>query len=673
MNNTTEYQKQLIGLRALAVLGVLVFHLNEVWLPGGFLGVDVFFVLSGFLISRLIITQCRENSFSFVEFYIRRARRILPALFAVLLFGSLAAFFILGPIYFKAAAQSAFFAVFSMANFHFLTTTGYFNLANQTKPFLHLWSLGVEEQFYLLWPALLVLLIGFLTDRISVVIMALLFITSLAGQIFFFQDHPGAVFYLVIFRVWEFAAGCLLAITKLGNARLNFLDEILASSLSILGIALIVIAYVFHPIAEPSTNFQIVAVIGTVLVIVGETNRATRIVLENPISLFLGKISYSLYLWHWPVIVLATFLLGPVGHPITAFILSFASLILAYLTYQFIEQPLKKPWTKSFATERLAVPAALCAVALLIVLPTTLAWNQDGWSWRMSEELAEPLASASIKPRPNCTSREFELLEKSACVFGLKGDFIDIAVMGDSHAETVSAGLALNMLYADRTGIDVHGSASLPFVGTRVINSKLIDFPSLNDKFEAVLRIKPKYVVLHGRFAAYWTGLGSRTEPRFGPVYVGKIGNVVELNRKISQSHFISGLKDTIELIKASGSIPVIVGSIPEPGADVLLCFSNPFVRTIEDGVARCPLYSQKDALARIEPVNEILTQTASSTGALFYNPVPLFCKPNEPTCRITSGNNILYRDDDHLSDYGSKVLGRNVLNHILRHEKGEI
>ena len=294
------YEPGIDGLRAFAVLAVMFFHLGVPGFTGGFVGVDVFFVISGFLITRLIYRETKAGGFSFAKFYARRARRILPALAVTLLGTAVAAAIIAAPAQFQSLLTSLISAALGVSNFYFWMESGYFAADDLSTPLLHTWTLGVEEQFYLLWPAVIVLLAAFRSK--AVLMGAVVFMGGLslaAAEYAIGQGHAAAAFFLMPTRIVEFAIGaCLVWISRDGDNRWKEL----CCALGFAAIAAAVFLY------TPQTRFPGVTALlpcaGAALLITGASSRYAGLALRSRTAVWIGRRSYSLYLMHWPLISL---------------------------------------------------------------------------------------------------------------------------------------------------------------------------------------------------------------------------------------------------------------------------------------------------------------------------------------------------------------------------------
>lgn len=356
-----KYRADIDGLRAIAVLAVVIFHAFPSALRGGFIGVDIFFVISGFLISTIIYENVRNETFSFRDFYSRRIRRIFPALLVVITATFLFGFFILSPDEFSALGKLVAAGIGFVANLVLWSEAGYFDAATETKPLLHLWSLGIEEQFYIIWPLLLIFAWKRKVSLLIVTIIVLL--TSFSFNIFNIKTDPVATFYSPLTRIWELLFGSVLAwilvFKKDAFVNFNFKinkqlsrykpfnnaeeKNIFANILSILGIALFIIGFV--EITKESFfpgYWALVPVVGAVMVIMaGPEAWINRKILSSKIAVWFGLISFPLYLWHWPILSYGRIYydkVPPDGFRWGAVLLS---ILLAWLTVKYIEKPFR--------------------------------------------------------------------------------------------------------------------------------------------------------------------------------------------------------------------------------------------------------------------------------------------------------------------------------------------
>lgn len=333
-----QYRADIDGLRALAVLSVVAFHAFPSLIVGGFIGVDIFFVISGFLISGIIFSNLEHTSFSIVEFYRRRIRRIFPALLLVLISSFLFGWFFLLSDEYRALGKHIFAGSIFFSNFALWKESGYFDISSELKPLLHLWSLAIEEQFYIIWP----LLMAFVWKRkwSFVAITAVIAAASFGFSIYTISKDPTAAFFSPFARIWELMLGSLLAYITLHKPRINTQHQNLQSTL---GFALIACSLIFtNSTSDFPGWWALLPTFGAFFIIsAGPATWFNHYILSSKLMVWFGLISYPLYLWHWPILSFAATLNN--GTPAISIRLAvvIASIFLAWLTYKFVEQPIR--------------------------------------------------------------------------------------------------------------------------------------------------------------------------------------------------------------------------------------------------------------------------------------------------------------------------------------------
>ncbi len=338
-----KYRSDIDGLRALAVLAVVAFHAFPKMVKGGFIGVDVFFVISGYLISSILFENLEKGTFCFATFYARRTKRIFPALILVLVSSYLFGKFVLFKDEFQQLTKHIEASAGFIQNIVLWKETGYFDNAASTKPLLHIWSLGVEEQFYLAWPLLIWLV---WRCRISLPLVTLLIaVISFLLNLQYVHDAPMAAFYLPQTRFWELLCGSLIAWSHLHpTAAVNALhNRLFANILSIVGFTLIITGFarINMDSGFPGT-WALIPVAGTVLIILSGAAWLNQTLFGNKIAVWFGLISYPLYLWHWPLLAFAHIIQGEAPSPTYCAAAIAVAIILSWLTYRLIEKPLRQ-------------------------------------------------------------------------------------------------------------------------------------------------------------------------------------------------------------------------------------------------------------------------------------------------------------------------------------------
>ena len=393
-----DYRPDIDGLRGVAVLLVVAFHAAPAWFPGGFIGVDIFFVISGYLITKIILEQIKAQRFSLTQFYSRRIRRILPALILVVAITYVAGAFLLLRDEFQHLSHHTLAAAGFASNFLLWTESGYFDSAAEIKPLLHLWSLSIEEQFYILWPAL-ILVAAKLRLRIELLTGALI-IGSLSWGIFAISRDPVAAFYSPQTRVWELLIGALLATLALNQAaqKTSGIESKMHGQLpnysALLGLSLIVASTIWlnSKSAFPGA-LALAPVLGAALLISNTTapSWVNRALLAARILVWFGKISFPLYLWHWPLLSYARILENQTPSLPIRIGLVCVSILLAWATYKWIETPIRYGPQQNSKTKLL--------ILALLALGATAYWNV-----RSGPPSAVAVAHSSSAPSSTPTS-----------------------------------------------------------------------------------------------------------------------------------------------------------------------------------------------------------------------------------------------------------------------------
>lgn len=429
MSDAVKYRPDVNGLRAVAVILVLIYHLGF-GAPGGYLGVDVFFVISGYLITGIINRQLNDASFSFGDFYSRRARRILPALLLVLLVTSIAAGLLLLPSDFVRYAKSLVASLLSISNFWFWLLGGYFGPVSEMEPLLHTWSLGVEEQFYIIVPVALFLIHKWKPESLQGFLL-LICVVSFGLALYLSPARPSAVFFFSPMRAWELALGGVLATSRLPEIDSRTTRELVSWS----GLLLILVpAFLFS--SETNVPWMLLPCLGTgALIWVGASGESIpRRALSSFLMVGIGLISYSLYLWHWPLIVMAKHLQGVELGAFTRGLIGMLSLLLAWLTWKYVETPFRNKNAVN-STKFIGVCCvslgALAVVAGMIVASRGMEWRFDDKIVALDHERVRNAA------RDDCFDYRGMLLTRdSLCSIG--ADVTpSILIWGDSYAHAM--------------------------------------------------------------------------------------------------------------------------------------------------------------------------------------------------------------------------------------------
>ncbi|MCB1419723.1 MAG: acyltransferase [Notoacmeibacter sp.] len=436
-----KYRADIDGLRTLAVVPVVLFHAG-LGLPGGFVGVDVFFVISGFLITGILHEDMKAGNWSITGFYDRRIRRIFPALMLVTVATLAVASVLFMPADFQATAKSALWSSVFLSNFHFHAQTGYFMEAAELSPLLHTWSLSVEEQFYVVFPLLLWAAHRYLRGPVRLLILlAVIAAISFALSVAAVRSTPEAAFYLSHNRIWELMAGAMLAILVREGLGARFAGQAgLANLAGLLGLALIGWAVFAYSASTPFPGAAALApCLGAVALIwsgSGNGKAWANRLLALPPMVFFGRISYSLYLWHWPVFVFARY--GRETPPGVAEMAGWAglSVVLATLSWRYIEQPFRDG--RRFPNPVRVVAAGALATAVVAGASAGISAAR-GFPGRLDPELRQLLKARYMHDRRECHRVTPSRMRRGdLCIRGAEQGEPSFVLVGDSHADAAS-------------------------------------------------------------------------------------------------------------------------------------------------------------------------------------------------------------------------------------------
>lgn len=620
-----KYRSDIDGLRAIAVLPVVLYHAGVPGFAGGFVGVDIFFVISGYLICGMIDHDIRDGSFSLGNFYKRRILRILPALFAMFAVTGAFAYAYCLPVEFEDFSRSLASAVASVSNLYFAQTAGYFDAPAETKPLLHTWSLGVEEQFYLVAPLLMMLLYRFLPKRARLLLAAVAAL-SLAAAILMSYRNTTFVFYLTPFRAWELALGALLAI-KFIPALATAVGRNLVGGI---GLALALGVIVLGSPTSPLLLTTGLAAVGAAMVIAsseGAMSAAGRLLSLRPL-VFIGLISYSLYLWHWPLIVFqrTDALLLPESAPLATLAVIAASVGIAILSWRFIELPFRamgrgisRPAV--FATTAAAMASVFAACAMILLA--------NGAPFRFPDRVVAIASYLSYD-----SSQAFRT---GKCFLATNRQHIDVdtcmaldkrrpnyLLVGDSHAAHLWFGLSsampeVNVMQATASMC----RPAIPAVSALDTRAcpKLMQFV-FND---FLARNKVDKVLL----AASW------------------------------KDEDIAALSEVIDTLKAKGIDTVVLGPIVE--------YDRALPRLLVDQIRRGDGFAANDRRTPgIRERDREMDRIVTARGATYLSIYEAICR--EDRCdEFVTGDIPMQFDTGHLTEQGSVELGRRLSLSVRR------
>jgi peptidoglycan/LPS O-acetylase OafA/YrhL len=615
------YRPDIDGLRAIAVLSVLIHHLNASILPGGFIGVDVFFVISGYLITSQIYKEVNNGTFSVKQFYKRRINRIVPALLLVIAVTLSIGILMLSPADMVRVSRSAVYSILGLSNVYFWREYGNYFAGNASEaPLLHTWSLGVEEQFYIIWPLLLIGIIRLSRRYISVVLMALTVCAIVVSE-FAVGYVASASYYLLPTRFFELMMGGLLSFLVISRPP----STAYQAGLGLVGGLALIVASLFW--LDKSSNFPGVNAVwpclGAALVIwAGNVHSPFSRILTNRPMVFIGLISYSLYLWHWPIIAFINYMNIPIGLIVGINVFA-ASIFLAWLSWKFLEIPMRRTGANlSFlrvGIQRFAIPV------LALVSITVVTAYMQGFSGRFDPRVAAFELAVAAKPdvlRNGChvPTAMYHLQPDDKCRLGVAKPDKDGILIGDSFANHF-------------TGmVDVMAKAE----GISLMDYTLDGCPPIlgydNGKAPAyVERCRKRNVAAYAIVAA----------SRYSRVVLGA-----------------SWPKEA----KAGEQLTASIDRLLKTGARVTVILSNESIERASTCPIRQVMYGNSQAC---DGYRRGAPEYFSEIKARF--PMVHFIDPNRVICSAqkcspTMEGILLYRDNVHLNDIGSRLIGKSLV-----------
>lgn len=649
MSATIKYRSDIDGLRAVAILLVVLFHAGITGLPGGFVGVDIFFVISGFLIGGIISKEIKEQRFSFYQFFLRRIRRIAPALFFIMMILLLACYFLLSPLEYSQLAKYSVGVFLSLPNIVLLKGSNYFSTSADLNPLLMTWSLGIEEQFYIVLPFILLFAARFKRNMATVV--TLLSLLSFAASVFLTPRDAMQAFYLLPTRAWELGAGVLLALWKPQP-----LQGSAASALNLLGLLLIGAAALLISKADSFPGYLAlvpVPVLGACLMI-GARGRINHLLLANGPMRFIGKVSYSWYLWHWPLLSLARiFSDGPLSLMQSLSICALA-LMVAWFSWRMVEQPFRQPLRR---TKRI-IPA-YCVLSAMAATCMAGVWASGGLKYRVSEQVNNGESfKISAQKNPclldygaNLPSRD------SRCqpIVAQPG----IALVGDSHAAALRVPLAAYAMNQQKPLLQLTKASSPLLSG---VTRAVVDHPqhaaqcaAFNQEvMKTLLSDRVDEVVI----SAFWAaGLDASAGAGYRDLQLPETGNLAALKQ---------GMDAVITQLQQAGKKVTLIQDAPALMLDPLRYSHNrniPLRRTLSrwlGGWQERPAVAERTQLFRLpSEALERLLDSYQQSGVTVLSLRDKLC--NDKGCLIIRDGLPLYYDNNHLSPYGGEIaLGKN-------------
>ena len=672
-----KYRREIDGLRAVAVIPVILFHAGFETFSGGFVGVDIFFVISGYLITTIILSDIERGAFSLVNFYERRTRRILPALFLVMFVCLPFAWFWLLPSEMQSFSQSLIAVSTFSSNIFFWKTSDYWGIASEFIPLLHTWSLAVEEQYYLIFPLFLMIMWRFgkrwiLGSFLTIAAASLLLAEWGATH------HPTATFYFLFTRGWELAIGASIAFYFLYKKK--SLAKLMShppadEALTAVGLMMIGYSVVAFDENTPFPGiYALVPTVGTGLIIVFSSSKTLlgRLLGVGPL-VAIGLISYSAYLWHQPLFAFARYrsLTNPGAS--LFLVLSALSIAMAYLSWRYVEKPFR---TKGLLSRKTVFTCAAAGSTLFIAIGMAGSLS-GGWAGRFDEKLLTSLEAARLDD-----PREIGCLEtagsshaqRDTCTLSA-GDGKFAYLLGDSHAAAMAGQLRSAF---DRTEIGLLQGAE------RGCPPVLNVFVYVTDKFRCFnhnkatydhLQESPEveYLILIARWVFYLEG--TRFDNREGGVEPEELLHFAmsaddKPSRRNAGNHheyFLNAYTDSVTKLVSTGKKVILVYPIPEAGWDVPRYIRNSYANDPEKAFAPDTGSTSYEVFKdRNRSAYQALDNIGAYPNLVRIYPEDIFCNSYvRDRCVVQKDDSLLYRDDDHLSSAGAKLLADKIMSHL--------
>ena len=629
-----KYRSDIDGLRAIAVLSVILFHINKTWIPGGFLGVDIFFVISGYLITLILIKEVDETrKINIINFYKRRIKRIMPALLFVLIPTFLTGFLILAPDDLLALSKSMIWSFFSAANIYFFSSidTGYFAEGSSELPLLHLWSLGVEEQFYILWPFAVLFLLKYISSiKKRILIVSILFVGSLVwAQSIIVTNHSFA-YYILFTRAWELLAGAIVALgVHSGFRTKNILNEFMAFT----GLLAIILSLILVSESDPVPGLaSLPVIIGAALLILSGVSHRTYIgrILSFKLFVAIGLVSYSAYLWHWPLLAFLRYALVEIDL-IMAFTVILVTFVMATTSYFFIESPLRKNnvSTKNIFLWYFIVPAITIVVVSTITSKAIKHKNEFIFPWTKLNEINSN-TSPVYKYKYSCQYSLFDIkaYNEDRCVYPENINNSDVFLIGDSNAAHY---LGMLRVFAKHYGFSIRNAtqSACPMI----FDTK---FKCINPQFEQGCKI-------------YRRTVGDEVK-KYNTVIVG-----VSWDSYYSLKGFKDSFQKTLDYLSENVQHVILLGKVP-----IFLGYNKECeIRAVRLDNLNCS--SRFNNKNKESPANKYLRELANEySNVKYFDIQSQLCKSSG--CSPYLDNNPVYYNAGHLSMKGSEQIGNKMI-----------
>jgi peptidoglycan/LPS O-acetylase OafA/YrhL len=639
---TPKYRPDIDGLRAVAVLSILFFHVGIKHFSGGYVGVDIFFVISGYLITSIIVRELAAGQFSIARFYERRVRRILPALTVVVIATLLAGLVLLSPAQLEDLGRSATATSVFSSNIFFFLGSGYFDGSSELKPLLHTWSLAVEEQYYILFPFLLMFIAKRHSSRFGAWLISI-GLVSLLACIYWTGINGSATFYLIPFRAWELLIGSVLALQMIPK----FAGVVARNALSTAGLAMMLTSvFVYtHDTSFPGAA-ALMPTLGTAFVIhagAGGKTFVNRALSVRPM-VFFGLISYSLYLWHWPIVVFAKQYLINEWTDLETGLILIVIIFLSTLSWRFVETPFRN---RQLLGPRERLFARFVVVTIVVISASLTMVFMKGFPGRnttapMSDVMA---ADPGWQHWKNCEEAgEKEGGTSNLCGIGAQDLPPTFLLWGDSHALSMASAVNLSAHRQGAAGLLAVRTACPPLLSIHRPGE-----PSCAEFNASILkhvggRPEIETVILAARWAIVSNGTRYKNES-------GRSMSLVDLDSGETEAGdnaalFELGLRRTITALEKLGKNIVLVTQVPEVGHDVPSATYSAKLTGRDVNAMIAP--SIAEYRERTSTVTRVFNAIQAEQGLTIVDPSQLLCEGQG--CRVVMDGTPLYRDDNHLS-----------------------
>lgn len=636
--HTKTFRTDINGLRAYAVLAVVLFHFKVPGFGGGFVGVDVFFVISGFLMTGIILRGLESNGkpgFGLFQFYMARAKRIIPALFVLCLVLLVAGWFLLAPDDYNQLAREVDRALLFISNIYYYKKSGYFDADTAERLLLHTWSLSVEWQFYMLFP-LALMLIAKASHRLILPAMVMTLLISLVWSVNVSYINPTYAFYLLPSRTWEMLLGGLAYFISRHQS-----SEYLRGKLYYPGLAAIFLAIALYDSETIWPGLPaLLPTLGTFAVILANQEKLPT---SNALFQRLGDWSYSIYLWHWPFAV-ALVLTGNAHFGVAAVVMIALSVLLGWLSYRVIENPLRIYLSKRGNLRTLVV---MLVVIAPVFWAASMLRSNKGFPERLPDDIQAIFqAERDVYSEPGKCHLKREKGGED-CIYGTGP--VGVILMGDSHAMSLMNIFSGIYEQYGKSVMDWSLSGCPTVEGLKTHDNKKLSCPVFNDKnFNRLNDVPGVPIVLVNRFSAHFYGGNEDDYPGRPGVYMDK--PVDRFDEQYAQSLY-QGYKQS--LCKLTKNNPVYMMR-PTPELKMHVPKSMGRSRLYKNEELRVSIsveeFHERNALA-----NQLIDELVSECGVVDLDPAPLFC--DQKRCYGDLDGNPIYFDDDHLNNRGAALL----------------